>query len=65
MDDAQALAELKRVDAQVNGGNRYDDETYQKMLPHFKLYLETREQLRALDLTEVRMVQVMAAGGAR
>lgn len=66
MDDAQALAELKAADAQRNGGTpRYDDATHQNMLSHFKLYLEAREKLQSLDLTETRTAQTLAAGGAR
>jgi hypothetical protein len=65
MDDAQALADLKALDAQINGGNHYDAETYQKMLPHYQAYLEAREKLRALPLGDVKAAQVLPAGGVK
>ncbi|MSQ09677.1 MAG: hypothetical protein EXR52_01530 [Dehalococcoidia bacterium] len=66
MDDAQALAELKAADAQLHGGApQYDDATHQKLLSHYKLYLEARAMLQSMDLTEVRSAQVLAPGDAK
>jgi len=61
MDD---LATLKALDALLHD-SKYDDETFQKILPHFQAYLEAREKLRSMPLGDVKAAQVMLAGGLR
>jgi len=58
------LATLKTIDALLKN-NRYDDATFEKILPHYQEYLEAREKLRAQPLGEVQTAQVMLAGGKR
>ncbi len=58
------LAALKQIDA-LTAGNRYDDATFEKILPNFQAYLEAREKLRALPLGDIKSAMVMLAGGVR
>lgn len=58
------VEDLKKADA-VLAGNDYSDETFEKMLPHYRLYLEAREKLRALPLGDKLGALVMLAGGKR
>ncbi len=58
------LETLKNIDALLRN-NGYDDATFEKILPHYKEYLEAREKLRAQPLGEVQTAQVMLAGAKR
>ncbi len=58
------VAQLKAIDALLFG-NQYSDETFEKILPHYQLYVEAQAKLRALPLGEVQSALVMLAGGKR
>ncbi len=58
------LETLKRLDATFVG-NRYDDETFRRMLPTLQAYLEAVQPLRQQELGEVRNFWTMLAGGNR
>ncbi|GEM_PF-2913128 len=58
------LETLKRVDATFVGQG-YDDETFRRMLPTLRAYLEAVQLLRQQELGEVRNFWTMLAGGNR
>ncbi|MCX6021744.1 MAG: hypothetical protein NTZ05_08430 [Chloroflexi bacterium] len=58
------LAQFKAIDALLHNKS-YSDETFEKILPHYKIYLEAQAKLRALPLGEVQSATVMLAGGKR
>jgi len=55
---------LKTLDALLLG-NRYDDETFNYLLPHVRAYLKAGEVLRTMSLGEVNNFSVMLPGGER